>query len=393
MAVIKGNPMEKYFKDAKENIIKALSERALEITLAYEKAAPGMAKDAVERLLEYTKRGKMLRACLVRLGFELANAISANSPKQPTKEQLNAITYTGAALELFQSGLLAHDDIMDRDRLRRGKASLHVSYEEELRQGGYSEPEHYGEALAICLGDLAFFCAFDFLTETGLAADIQNRLVAKAAKELSLVGLAQMRDVANGALRPKAKASFDCNSSLTEVACSSEPGEDAIMALYRYKTARYTFSLPLAMGAIVARAKTEECKLLESIGEKLGIIFQIKDDELGIFADEKVLGKPSGTDIIENKRTLYRFFLFKKADPDLLLELNTIFGKKNLSEAKLKLVRDNIEKLGVRSLLADRMNGLAEEALFQAQDILKKAPLPASNAFIGLLDYSLSRKA
>src|SRR5689334_23008962 len=63
--------------------------------------------DAGDRLLEFALQGKMIRACLVPLGFSLGSGV-------PVTDAPPAAIMAGAAMELFQSGLLVHDDIMDR---------------------------------------------------------------------------------------------------------------------------------------------------------------------------------------------------------------------------------------------------------------------------------------
>jgi len=378
--------MEQFFSDIRSSLINTLEKRQKQLFAVYDKAFPAMGKDTLERLFEYTKRGKMLRGCLVSLGLELF----AGS----TEEQRQAALLAGAALELFQSGLLIHDDIMDRDRLRRGKPTLHAAYEDELSRAGYAEPEHYGQALAICAGDLAFFSAFELLAEVPLNAGLQRKLVSTAARELSLVGIAQMRDVANGALQSTSGpiASFDHRPAKQNKKPGSEPDEEAILALYRHKTARYTFSLPLTLGLVIASASDVQRSQIEQLGEKLGLIFQLKDDELGLFADEKNLGKPVGTDIRENKRTLHRLFLFEKAEPELRSRLEAIFGSKKLSIEDLAIVRNSLEGLGIRRQLADKMHELAGEARHLASPFMAKATAAAKGALNWLIAYSLSRE-
>ena len=65
------------------------------------------------------------------------------------------------------------------------------------------------------------------------------------------------------------------------------------------------------MGCIVADLDKKTTAILESIGEMAGIIFQMKDDELGLFGDEKTTGKPVGGDIRENKKTIIGCFYIK----------------------------------------------------------------------------------
>ena len=67
-------------------------------------------------------------------------------------------------------------------------------------------------------------------------------------------------------------------------------------------------------GAILAQESKELAVQLNELGKTLGLIFQIKDDELGLFGDETKTGKPVGADIREGKKTLYYYspsiFLF-----------------------------------------------------------------------------------
>ena len=74
-------------------------------------------------------------------------------------------------------------------------------------------------------------------------------------------------------------------------------------ACTRYKTGRYSFSLPLLAGAMLADAPAELRGKLETFGESIGLLFQIRDDELGLFGDERELGKPVGSDVREGKKT------------------------------------------------------------------------------------------
>ena len=118
---------------------------------------------------------------------------------------------------------------MDKDTVRRGLEAIHVQY---------------GEAIGICVGDLLFFLGYELLTPS---------VIALASREFANVAVAQMQDVSGG-------------------------GDT--LATYTYKTARYTFSLPMMAGAILAGADKNTTDLLEKLGEAMGLLFQIRDDEL-----------------------------------------------------------------------------------------------------------------
>lgn len=348
---------------------------------AYAGISGDLGKDAADRLEEFTSRGKMLRGCLVRLGYDL---VKGEDPAIPDSE-MESVTLAGAAMELFQSGLLAHDDIMDRDRVRRGAPTMHVGYERALERGGYADPAHHGEALAICAGDLAYFAAFQLLAEMPVSATRAVQAALIAARELCVVGIAQMQDVANGAALQGSVNPFRV--------APTDPSEEDIIKLYRFKTGRYTFSLPLALGCAIAGGSEGDRLALEESGEELGILFQLKDDELGLFADEKVLGKPVGADIREDKKTIYRHRLLAGADAETRTRLAAIFSNHDAGAAEVDFVREQLERLGVRAELAAMMRSRADAAMLRIEPILRSAPAESAQAFRELVAYSLERQS
>jgi len=215
--------------------------------------------DVIDRLIPFTTSGKTTRGSLAVYTYSLF------------QKNLSSKIYTAAAaLELFHSGFLIHDDVMDKDRLRRGKPSIWEQYRRT------SQSRHIGISQAINVGDICFFLAQELLSETGLLSLVSN--------ELSHVVIAQMQDVESGNV-----ASLSKND---------------IMSLYRYKTARYTFSLSMAVGATLAGTATINIELLERLGESMGLLYQIRDDELSIKGNSAITGKPVGSDERNAKQTL-----------------------------------------------------------------------------------------
>ena len=356
----------------------AVKDRLAAYAAEYAAVSGDFGASTAVRLDEFSSRGKMLRGCLVPFGYELA------SGREPSGDDARAVMLAGAAMELFQSGLLVHDDIMDRDRVRRSGPTVHAAYEAELERGRYADPAHNGQSLGVCAGDVAFFAAFRILSELPVGAESARRVIAIASKELALVGVAQMQDVANGAIKPGSENPF------RDGPC--EPDEAAVLALYRYKTGRYTFSLPLALGAAIAGADAETSLALERAGENLGILFQLKDDELGLFADEAELGKPIGADIREDKKTLLRLYLFARASEDERARLKTMFGNPASGVAEVEYVRSLASRLGVRDMLEATMRRYAIVAETQAA-LVRETTLSARAAFDELVKYSLERRS
>jgi geranylgeranyl diphosphate synthase type I len=350
-----------YMKTAKTRLIRFLETCFDGISPDYGNVN-SWGRDTLRRLLDYTCGGKMIRGGLVSFTHDMYGG------KYP-----DAAIAAGAAMELFQSAFLIHDDIMDRDETRRGRPAMHVQYRKLAADAALREAGHLGEALGICCGDMALFIAFDILCGLKTSGGVQGRLLSRYCRELEYVGLAQMADVWQGA-SPGGTARED------------------ILALYRCKTGRYTFSLPFAAGLILAEQEEKTVNHFVLLGEKMGILFQIKDDELGLWAEEEELGKPVGSDISENKKTLYREILFARADEATKKKLVTIFGAEKTERGDLAFVRAKMEELGVRDEVAETRQGFYRETL----DMINARPqdpatAPWTDKLRQLLDYNMNR--
>ena len=80
--------------------------------------------------------------------------------------------------------------------------------------------------------------------------------------------------------------------------------EKEILEVHRNKTAKYTVEGPLHLGAMLAGADEKILKVFSDYAVPVGIAFQIQDDILGAFGNEKKLGKPVCSDLREGKQTL-----------------------------------------------------------------------------------------
>lgn len=226
-------------------------------------------QDAFKRLAAFAVAGKTVRGSLVVYTYRLF------------KTDLPSVVLDAAAgTELIHSGLLIHDDILDRDMIRRRMPTLHSQYEQYAAMRKGTEIAHFGVSQAINIADLAYFLAMR------LFAALPGALNARIADEVTAVALAQMQDVTGGHIPAEP---YDRNS---------------VLALYRYKTARYTFSLPMMLGAGLAEADARTVSSLESLGESLGILFQIRDDELNAHGTPMLTGKSAGSDAANGKQTL-----------------------------------------------------------------------------------------
>lgn len=226
------------------------------------------AEDTLTRIAKFAVAGKSVRGSLVPYSYTLF------------QKEISAPVWDAAiAMELFQAGLLIHDDIMDEDLIRRGMPSLHSQYEQLAASQKGNDIAHFGVSQAINIADLCYFLGYRLLSSAG------DAIVRLVSTELSMVALAQMQDVASGHLTKP----YD---------------KEDVLNLYRTKTARYTFSLPMRTGAMLAGADGTTQSALERLGECLGMLYQIRDDEMNAVGNTAVTGKSVGSDAANNKQTL-----------------------------------------------------------------------------------------
>ena len=122
---------------------------------------------------------------------------------------------------------------------------------------------------------------------------------------------------------------------------------------------------------------------MEELGKYLGIIFQIKDDEIGLFGEEKEIGKSVGGDIKEGKKTLYYLYLFDKALGADLKRLRKIFGNRNITRGDILFVREMIKKLGVDKEINKKL-------LYYEEKVRRL--IGKEQSLLELLEMSLKRK-
>lgn len=314
----------------------------------YLDAWPGASKfrpqDIHDALFSYLqRRGKALRPLLLLL---CCGAMGGDED-----QALPA----AAAVEVFHTWTLVHDDIIDRDDTRRGHPTVHAMYRNHaIAAHGHTEPDaaHYGNTVAILAGDLQQAWTY------GLLADLAKRDVP-----LPLV-LELMEKVANE-LTPSLMEGemLDVQYSLMPVEALDE---DRILRMLTLKTG----TLLEFAGWCGARLGLGLAPDAEHLADKLGrfaslcgTAFQLRDDLLGLTANEERLGKPVGSDIREGKRTLIVYKALHRAAPlERELLLSTL-GKSDASPADIDRVLQILFSTGACDAVAGLARGYVERAL------------------------------
>lgn len=326
-------------KDYQTRINKELEKYFIKKIKQFERIGP-LAKEALTLLRDFTMQsGKRIRAISVNAGYL---ATGGKNEK--------AILQASTSIELIHSFLLIHDDIIDRDTLRRGGPTIHQYYENKtFRLFPSSKSSHLGTSMAIVLGDVSCGLGYEILS---LCQQLPPNNILKAINKmgeiLRLTASGEMLDIM---LSTKKKVK-----------------EEEILKIYRLKTASYTIEGPLHLGCSLAGGNKSYFKALSKYGIPLGVAFQIQDEALDIFGNSQKLGKPLGSDFRERKMTILLLKALKFASKKQRRVLESMFGRK-ITSRDIKKARQIFTQTGALAYskkLIEKLISRAKESVYKA---------------------------
>ncbi|HEX3045393.1 MAG TPA: polyprenyl synthetase family protein, partial [Bacillota bacterium] len=235
-----------------------------------------------------------------------------------------------AAVEVYHTWTLVHDDIIDNDPKRRGFPTVHEEIRLEAIKWDYSEKEaaEMGRNIAILAGDLQHAWSMRLLldlAETGVSLPVIYDLVRRLEF-----------DVTSRLLEGEAQDVLFARRRIEELS------EDEVLSMLEQKTGILYQYAALAGAAIGLDQTPSENKLIEVLGNfarQCGIAFQLQDDILGITGDEKLLGKAVGSDIREGKRTTILLHAFAEAEEPERQFLIRWLGNPEASEREIEKIQ------------------------------------------------------
>ncbi len=301
--------------------------------------------DITKNLKEYTLRGgKRIRPIFLIYGYR---AIKGDVDKSIIKLSI--------FLELIQSSLLIHDDIMDQDKIRRGGLTIHEKYSDFFSH----RDERFGDSMAIIMGDMAMNFAYEIISESDIEDNLKAKIISMVSRYVTQVDYGQSMDI--------------------QLARTDNFNEKDVKSVHFYKTMIYTTMMPLMVGAVLAGAKNNELKYIKKYAEDVGLAFQVQDDIMGLYGDQKTVGKPIGSDIKENKKTLLIFRAIEKASVSDKKYLLNCLGNSEISNKDIEKVREIVKNTGAYKYsldLAKKLVGLAIESINEANlDRITKSEL------------------
>lgn len=318
--------------------------------------------ELIEQITDFTMRGgKRIRPALMYYSY-LAHGGT---------DGVEALRAT-MAIELSETYLLIHDDIMDDTDLRRGGKTVHESYKKRAEEKYQNKinASAFGNSLGILAGDIACSLSNNVLAERKFKPDHILRAIHELNKVYTIEGLGQALDIISEA--------------------ENHVTRDDVILIHQLKTVPYTFDGPLKIGAILAGAGKKEIDQLGKYSIPLGTAFQIQDDILGMFGTEEKLGKSVTSDLKEGKKTLLILDALEKSDHGQREIIDLSLGNKRATYAILKKVRRVIKETGA----LDMSKMLARELTEGAIDAVRIMPLEkeGKDFLLNIAEFLINRE-
>ena len=351
------NKFKEFYKEEKTNLEKTINNYNANLS-----DNNPLINENINNFKILNSDGKLIRGTLVNIGYYLL------------KDDYQYSNNLALAYEIFQTAILIHDDIIDKDDKRRGKETIHyTNYNKYIKiSSNEEEIKDLSNSIALCMGDYGLYLSNKVISDNykdnpnlGLVLSYFNETVLNTIK-------GELLDV----IIP-----FESKNDLI----SKNLLEDNIMDIYRLKTAYYTIIGPLVTGLLLAGADNNKIKEITNFGEKVGIAFQIQDDILGIYSNE--LGKVTGSDIKEFKQTILYSHTYNTDYKDELLKY---YGSNNLDNNIINEVRDIFKKSSSLEYATNLMNSLYDES----KDLLNRIDwinTDKKELLIGFVDYLKTR--
>lgn len=270
-------------------------------------AAPGGLYDPLRYMI--AGGGKRLRPKLCLTAFSLYDDNFGDS-----------ILYPASGIEVFHTFTLIHDDIMDKSPLRRGKQTVWT---------------RWGEEEAILSGDV--MCIDSYRRIAYAPEQVLGKVMGLFTRTAAQVCEGQQYDM-----------DFEHVDAISM---------DQYMQMIGLKTAAL-IACSAKMGAVIAGADEEASGNLYRYGYALGLAFQIEDDYLDAFGDEKVFGKPIGGDIVNRKKS-WLAVKAEELDKEAVDAAMSIPG----DASKINAVKDVYRRLEVDRMARSEIRRLTDEAM------------------------------
>ncbi|MEE8401331.1 MAG: polyprenyl synthetase family protein [Candidatus Hydrothermarchaeaceae archaeon] len=245
---------------------------------------------------------------ILRKGKRLASSSTLMIYRGYTGELDEEILKVGLGVELYRHSILIHDDMIDRDKYRRGGKTFHEIFGRSKR---------YGNGISLFSGNLLFSLALDSILNSGFEI--------KKIKEVMDLFAGDYRDVNE--------------SQILDLYFEHKMPDEEEWHVMAGKRASSLFHATILTGAILGGAPNRDLRLLKEASRSIGYSFDIQDDIIGSFASEEEYGRPPGGDLAYGKKPLHMVYALKMAKEKEVREIENAIGKKERAEQVKEIVR------------------------------------------------------
>lgn len=300
--------------------------------------------------------GKRLRPALVFCG-------AGESGQSATEDVLKI----ACAMELVHCFLLIHDDIIDKGDVRHGIATMNAKYSLIGKENfNIADPEHFGNSVAIILGDFIYPMALELVMQTNLSAQKMCNVVAYLQQIVQNTIVGQSQDI--------------------EIECGSSAQKKTVLMMYKNKTSKYSFETPLHVGLMLGSKNDGQTqRVFVDFSNHVGLAFQIQDDIIGVFGETANTGKSAVSDLEQGKKTLLVLETVERLGEGDRKRFVSILGKHNLSRHEISFAKTCMRESGALAYCEKSIH----MHLHKGKRIIEKSDVKkATKAFLlGIVDY------
>ncbi|GAA2829326.1 polyprenyl synthetase family protein [Kitasatospora sp. CM 4170] len=281
---------------------------------------------------------QLLKDLSLRGGKRIRVVLLHEAARLVTAEPVDGLDAAALSIELLQTHGLVHDDLIDDSPTRRGGPSTYYAYRERF-------PGHPQTALGLTVlaGDLALALSLRVLLDAGLPVAVRQAMAEVQTRAAADTFVGQIIDL---------ERDFDDTA-----------GEETLHSVADYKTARYSILAPMQLGLLAAGGQPDHfVSELRDYARLVGICGQMRDDYLDLFGDAATMGKPTGTDLRDGRRSYTVSALLSAVSGAERAVVQAALGDPSCTPEAVAAVREIGENRGVRDRMQADMRRHAERA-------------------------------
>jgi geranylgeranyl diphosphate synthase type II len=296
-----------------------LTKVETEISKIYFTEKPGSLFEPIEYTLSIG--GKRIRPALTLMSYNIF------------REDVEPAVKAALGLEMLHNFTLLHDDLMDEADKRRNKPTVHIKWNNNV---------------AILSGDAMLIAAYQFIGET--PEPYLRKILGLFSQTALKICCGQQYDM--------------------EFEKRDDVSEDEYIEMIRLKTA-VLIACCLKTGAIIGGASEKDAEHLYRFGIFIGLAFQLQDDLLDVYGDEKTFGKNIGGDILCNKKTFLLINAMKSANQAQKNNMKYFENPLNKykPEEKIKAFTEIYNQLNIQNLTREKINFYYEKAINELKKV------------------------